>query len=47
MINLDFNPYNLEVSKYYDGFIDTKGNYYKVKEKGKDNSMHDLWAKEF
>lgn len=47
MNSLDFNSYNLEVSKFFDGFIDPQGNYYKVKEKGKNDCTHDLWAKKF
>ena len=44
---MDFNPYEINVSEYFDGFIDPNGNYYKVKEKGTREEIFNIWAKEY
>ncbi len=47
MNNIDYSSYKVDISKYYDGFIDPRGRYYRVKEKGSSDELHNLWAKNF
>lgn len=43
-----FEPlYDINKIKNYDGFIDPKGNFYKVSLKNKHNPTHIEWAEEF
>lgn len=44
MNNFDFNSYDLDISKYYDGFIDSDGRFYRVKKKGMNEDLHNKWA---
>ena len=44
---MDFNSYEIDVSEYFDGFIDPQGKYYKVKEKGTKEDLFNIWAKQF
>ena len=44
---MDFNPYEISVSRYFDGFIDPQGKYYIVKEKGQEEDLFNIWSKQF
>lgn len=44
---MDFNSYELNVSEYFDGFIDPQGKYYKVKEKGTKEDLFNTWSKKY
>ena len=45
---MDFKQYDdVEKMKGYDGYIDSKGNFYRVKQRLKTTCNHEIWAEEY